>query len=112
VGLVGGWLSVKLINRIELRSAGLYPILTGACGLLTFGIAVWLGGSGFLAIYLAGIVLGNSRITFQRGTFLFHDAMAWVSQITMFVVLGLLSTPSRLIDIAWQGLLISAVLIF
>src|SRR5690606_15847454 len=58
------------------------------------------------------IVLGNSRIVFQRGIFLFHDAAAWLSQITMFIVLGLLSFPSRLVEAAPQGLLIALVLIF
>jgi cell volume regulation protein A len=112
VGLGIGWLSVRLINRIRLESAGLYPVLTGACGLIAFGLASLLGGSGFLAIYLCGIVIGNSRIVFQRGSFLFHDAAAWMGQICMFVVLGLLSTPSEVFGVAGQGLLISAVLIF
>jgi potassium/hydrogen antiporter len=111
-GLAVGWGAVYVINRINLETAGLYPVLTGACGLLAFGMAAALGGSGFLSIYLAGIVLGNSRIVFQRGTFLFHDGLAWIGQITMFVVLGLLSTPSALIPVAGQGLLIAAVLIF
>src|SRR5690606_31971080 len=78
---------------------------------LIFGLAAWLGGSGFLAVYLAGIVIGNNRLIFQRGILVFHDAAAWLSQITMFVVLGLLSFPSRLINVTWQGLLIGAVLI-
>jgi cell volume regulation protein A len=71
-----------------------------------------LGGSGFLAVYLAGIVLGSRRIVFQRGIFVFSDGLAWLGQIVMFVVLGLLSFPSRLIDVAGAGLAISAVLIF
>jgi cell volume regulation protein A len=111
-GMGAGFLGVRLINRINLASAGLYPVLAGACGLIAFGAAAVLGGSGFLAIYLAGIVLGNSRLVFQRGTFLFMDALAWMGQITMFVVLGLLSTPSELVDVAGPALLVSAVLIF
>lgn len=110
-GLVVGVVAVRVVNRINLAAAGLYPVLTGGFGLLAFGLAAVLGGSGFLAIYIAGIVLGNSRLVFQRGSFLFHDGLAWVGQITMFVVLGLLSFPSRLIDVAPQALLISAVLI-
>ena len=112
VGLGVGWLSVRLINAINLEAAGLYPVLTGACGMLAFGAAANVGGSGFLAVYIAGVVLGNSRITFKRGTFLFHDGLAWAGQITMFVVLGLLSTPSRLIDVWWEGLVIAFVLTF
>jgi len=112
VGLGVGWLSVRLMNRISLTAMGLYPVLAGACGLLAFGIAAQLQGSGFLAIYLAGIVLGNSRFAFQRGTFLFVDGLAWVGQIVMFVALGLLSTPSDLLDVAGPALLVAAVLIF
>jgi potassium/hydrogen antiporter len=111
VGVGVGLLAVRIINRINLEAAGLYPVLASACGLLAFGIAASLGGSGFLSIYLAGIVLGNSRFVFDRGTFLFMDGLAWIGQITMFVVLGLLSTPSDLLGIAGPGLLIAAVLI-
>jgi cell volume regulation protein A len=111
VGLALGFVAARAVNRINLDAAGLYPVLVSAFGLLTFGLAAWLGGSGFLAVYLAGIVLGNSRLVFQRGILLFHDASAWLSQIVMFVVLGLLSFPSRLLGVSWQGLLIGAVLI-
>ncbi len=110
VGLGAGWLAVRLVNRIELAAPGLYPVLAGACGLTAFGVAAQAGGSGFLAIYLAGIVIGNSRTVFQRGTFLFMDGLAWISQITMFVVLGLLSTPSDVVPVAGAGVLLSAVL--
>jgi cell volume regulation protein A len=111
VGLGVGKLSVTLINRINLASAGLYPLLTSACGVLAFGLAAVLQGSGFLAIYVAGVVLGNSKLVFQRGTFLFHDGIAWAGQIAMFVVLGLLSTPSALLAVAGPGLLVAAALI-
>ena len=112
VGAACGWLGVRVINRINLGAAGLYPVLAGACGLVAFGLAAALGGSGFLSIYLAGIILGNSRIVFQRGTFLFMDGLAWMGQIAMFVVLGLLSTPSDVVEVAGPALLISLVLIF
>jgi cell volume regulation protein A len=112
VGVAFGFITVRIVNRIALSSAGLYPVLVMGCGLLTFGLAAALGGSGFLALYLAGIVIGNSRPIFQRGIRLFHDAAAWLWQIVMFVVLGLLSFPSRLLEVAPQGLLIGAVLIF
>ncbi len=111
VGLAMGGLAVWVVNRINLEAAGLYPVLVTAFGLLTFGLAAWLGGSGFLAAYLAGIVIGNSRLVFQRGIRLYHDATAWLAQIVMFVVLGLLSFPSRLIAVGPQGLLIGVVLI-
>lgn len=111
VGFAAGRLTVLLINRINLAAAGLYPVLTMACGVLAFGVAAVFGGSGFLAIYIAGVVVGNSRIVFQSGTFLFHDGLAWAGQIAMFVVLGLLSTPSELLKVAAPGLLIAGALI-
>src|SRR5690606_25540693 len=84
----------------------------GVCGLLAFGLAAVLGGSGFLAVYVAGIWIGNSRFVFQRGSLLFHDGLAWISQMAMFAVLGLLSYPSELLKVAGPGLGIAAVLIF
>ena len=111
VGLAIGWLSVKLINKIHLGAAGLYPVLVAACGLLSFGITANVGGSGFLAVFITGVVIGNSRFVFQRSTFLFHDGLAWLSQITMFVVLGLLITPTSLLDVWLEGLIIAFVLI-
>jgi potassium/hydrogen antiporter len=112
VGLAVGWLSVKLINKIQLVASGLYPVMVAACGLLSFGIAANIGGSGFLAIFITGVVIGNSRFVFQRSTFLFHDGLAWLSQITMFVVLGLLINPSSLLDVWFEGLIIALVLTF
>lgn len=111
-GLILGRVAAFVVNKINLDAAGLYPVLVLALGLATYGLTVVVGGSGYLAVYVAGIVLGNSSIVFQRGTFLFHDGLAWISQIVMFVVLGLLSTPSELIEIAWGGLAVAAVLMF
>ncbi|MGI5309035.1 potassium/proton antiporter [Rheinheimera sp. WS51] len=112
VGFAIGWLSVQLINRIQLVASGLYPVMVAACGLLAFGITANIGGSGFLAIFITGVVIGNSRFVFQRSTFLFHDGLAWLSQITMFVVLGLLINPSSLLDVWFEGLIIALVLTF
>jgi cell volume regulation protein A len=112
VGLSVGWLSVKLINKIQLGTTGLYPVLVTACGLLSFGLTANIGGSGFLAVFITGVVIGNSRFVFQRSTFLFHDGLAWLSQITMFVVLGLLITPTSLLEVWFEGLMIALVLIF
>ena len=110
-GFLVGWGAVRLINHINLEAAGLYPVLTGASGMLAYGIAASVGGSGFLAVYLAGVVLGNHRLVFQRGTLLFHDGLAWAGQITMFVVLGLLSFPSSLLEVVAPSLMVAAVLI-
>ncbi len=110
-GLVTGRLATWAINRINLDYPGLYPLLALAFGLVAFGLAAVLGGSGFLAVYIAGIVLGSSSLVFRRGIFSFHDATAWLGQIVLFVMLGLLSFPSRLAAVAWEGLLIALVLI-
>jgi cell volume regulation protein A len=112
LGLAGGYAGAWMINRIDLKAAGLYPLLATAMGLLTFGLTAHFGGSGFLAIYLAGVIIGNKRIVFQRGILLFHDAIAWLSQIVMFVALGLLCFPSRLLHVGGKSLIVSAVLIF
>lgn len=111
VGLAAGRLAAWVINRINLDAAGLYPLLAAGCGILAFGLAAGFGGSGFLAVYLAGIVLGNSDVVFKRGIFLFHDAAAWLGQIVLFIMLGLLSFPSRLWAVAGEGLLIALALI-
>jgi cell volume regulation protein A len=112
VGLAVGYGIISVINRIHLQASGLYPIMVTAAGLLAFGVAANLGGSGFLAVFICGVIVGNARFVFQRTTFLFHDGLAWLSQITMFVMLGLLITPSSLLTVWWQGLLIAGVLVF
>lgn len=112
IGLAVGWGAVKVTNRIHLVASGLYPVMVTACGLLAFGLAANLGGSGFLAIFIAGVMVGNSRFVFQQGTFLFHDGLAWLSQITMFVVLGLLIDPRALLEVWLEGVLIAMALIF
>lgn len=111
-GVVMGLVAAQIVNRINLDYPALYPILVFALGLIAFGLPAVLGGSGFLAVYIAGILIGNRLIVFRQGIFLFHDAAAWLSQIVLFVMLGMLSFPSQLVDVAVDGLLISIVLIF
>ncbi len=112
IGIGSGRLTVWLVNKIDLDAPGLYPVMTLASGILAFGVAGQLGGSGFLAVYLAGIMVGNARIAFQRGVMLFMDGAAWLAQITMFVLLGLLSSPTRLLGVAGSAILVTGVLIF
>jgi potassium/hydrogen antiporter len=112
VGILVGRAVALLINRIELDAAGLYPVLAAVGGILAYAIAASLGGSGFLSVYVAGVVVGNARTIFQRGTFLFHDGFAWIAQMVMFIMLGLLSTPSQLVRLAPEALLIAVVLTF
>jgi cell volume regulation protein A len=108
-GLAGGAVLVWLINRLKLIT-GLYPLLALAGGLLIFALASQFGGSGYLAIYLAGIVLGNSRLQSAQSIFQVQDGLAWLAQIVMFLILGLLITPSQLLPLIGPGLLIAAVL--
>ncbi|HLT39032.1 MAG TPA: potassium/proton antiporter [Enhygromyxa sp.] len=114
VGVAIGWSAgrglVWLMNRIRLSAAGLYPILSLAGALVAFGVTAALGGSGILSVYIAGIVIGNNRVVFQRGVRLFHDGLAWLGQITMFVVLGLLSFPSHVREAESEGILLAGVL--
>jgi len=111
MGVVGGKVLVLLINRVSLAT-GLYPLLAMAGGLAIYGTTVVLDGSGFLAIYLAGVMLGNSRMQASGNIMRVHDGLAWLSQILLFLMLGLLVTPSALIPVAKDGFLIAAVLIF
>ncbi len=112
VGIGVGRGAAWLTNRINLDAPGLYPLLVLSFGLLAFSLASELQGSGFLAVYIAGITLGNSSLVFRRGICLFHDTVAWFGQIVLFVMLGLLSFPSRLAAVAVDGLLIALALVF
>ncbi|MBK1723938.1 potassium/proton antiporter [Thiocystis violacea] len=110
IGIAGGFGLVWLINRLEM-SPGLYPLAVMAGGLSLFGITAVLDGSGFLAIYLAGLVIGNRRLQFRIEIKRFHDGIARLAQIGMFLMLGLLVTPSELLPVALDALLFAAVLI-
>jgi potassium/hydrogen antiporter len=111
IGWAGGRLLGALINRLKLVSA-LYPLLAAAGGLVVFALAASIGGSGFLAIYIAGVALGNMPLQSAQNILRVHDGLAWLSQITMFLMLGLLITPHQLIPIAPYALIISFALIF
>lgn len=111
IGVAGGLAIVWLINRLQIAS-GLYAILTISAALLTFGLAQSLETSGFLAVYLAGLVVGNRRHRGRQLVGRFMDGMAWLMQITMFLMLGLLVTPTRLLEGLWVAVAIAAVLMF
>ena len=101
-----------LINRLKLGYEGLYPVLTLSLVLLTFGLTKAIGGNGFLAVYLAGIVLARHDFIHKRSLVRFHDGLAWLMQIAMFLTLGLLVFPSRLFPVVGAGLLIAGCLMF
>jgi cell volume regulation protein A len=110
-GLGGGYLIVTALNRLKLPS-GLPPLFTVACAVMIFGLAAVAGGSAFLAVYLAGLVVGNRPVRAFPSILTFHDAATWLCQIVMFLVLGLLVTPKALLYFALPGLAIALFLIF
>lgn len=110
LGLAIGWLGTKLLDRIRVPAAGLYPALTLALALLAFGLPTIFMGSGFLAVYVAALMLGNQRLPYRSGILRVHDAMAWLAQISMFLVLGLLAVPELLAAAGWRGLVLALVL--
>ena len=111
LGILFGRGAVFVINYLRLESEGLYPVFTIGVVLLTYGATALLGGNGFLAVYLAGIAMGNSDFIHKRSIMRFHDGIAWLMQMTMFLVLGLLVFPSRLVPVAGVSLLMALVLV-
>lgn len=112
LGYAFGTLMTWAINRIHLDVEGLYPVLSVAAVLLTFGATALLHGNGFLAVYIAGIVLGNRKLVRRKSLARFHDALAWLMQIAMFLTLGLLVFPSQIVPLIGQGLLGAFALVF
>ncbi len=107
VGSLAGYATRLLLLRLRLSTAGLYPVLTLGLALLAYGAATLLQGSGFLAVFVAAIVLGNTRIPYRSGLARIHDALAWLGQVAMFLMLGLLVFPSQLLPLAGAGILIA-----
>jgi cell volume regulation protein A len=104
--------SVFIINRIRLNNASLYPILLLILGIFIFASTYFLKGNGYLAVYIAGLVIGNSKFSHKRTSMKFMDGFAWMSQILLFLTLGLLVNPGELIEVLVPALVISAFLIF
>jgi cell volume regulation protein A len=112
IGLAIGWISRHGLARLRLRALGLYPVVTIGIALLSFGVTTLAHGSGFLAVYVAGVAIGNGNIPYRHGVLRTHDAMAWMSQILMFLFFGLLVFPTQLPPIAFPALGLALVLAF
>jgi len=114
MGALTGYLMARciifLINRLKLEHEGLYPVIMISLVLLTYVIAVFLKGNGFLAVYLAGLMLGQAEFPNKRMIMRFHDGLAWLMQIVMFVTLGLLVFPSHIVPLIGAGLLLTVLL--
>jgi len=115
IGAVAGYAFGKLIvwtvNKIKLNADGLYPVLVLALVIFTFSLTDTIGGNGFLAVYIAAILVGNSSVIHKKSLIKFYDGQAWLLQIIMFLTLGLLVFPSQIPPILGQGVLISLFLI-
>jgi cell volume regulation protein A len=107
MGVVLGYLFVKLINKIGLDISGLYPVLCIGINLFVYSFTTYLGGNGFLAIYLCALVLGNSVLAHKKTLVMFYDGFAWLMQVVMFLALGLLVNPSEMIPYIGIGLAVS-----
>jgi len=112
VGLAVGLAAARAFQRARFSTNGLYPVASIATAAIGFGAADALHGSGFISVYITGLALGSAAIPARRTIEDFHDGLSWVSQIAVFLALGLLVNPSELVDVVGEGLLIALVLMF
>lgn len=111
-GIFLGKATVWLINKIEMNNDSLYPILLSTCCILIFSITYYLKGNGYLAVYIAGLIIGNAKFVHKRPSLKFFDGLAWFSQIMMFLTLGLLINPRELLPVVFGSILIGIFMIF
>jgi len=111
-GFLFGKLAVYTNNFLKIDNRSLYPILIFTFCIFIFSATYFIKGNGYLAVYIAGLVLGNSRFVHKRASLNFFDGMAWMSQLLMFLTLGLLINPSELVPVIVPGLIISFIMIF
>ncbi len=112
MGFILGKLAVMIINRIRIGNDSLYPILLFTFCIFIFSVTYFAKGNGFLAVYIGGLVIGNSKFVHKRSSLGFFDGLAWMAQLIMFLTLGLLVNPHELIPIIIPGLIISFSMIF
>jgi cell volume regulation protein A len=107
MGILLGRLAVRIINRVKMDNDSFYPIMLLVFGVFIFAATYFLKGNGYLAVYIAGLVIGNSRFVHKRSSMRFMDGFAWMSQILLFLTLGLLVNPSELVEVIVPALIIS-----
>ena len=112
LGLVLGKLAVRIFNNIKIGNDSLYPILIFTFCIFIFSVTYFAKGNGFLAVYIGGLIIGNSKFVHKRSSLNFFDGLAWMSQLIMFLTLGLLVNPHELVPIIIPGLIISFFIIF
>lgn len=112
IGGIVGLAAVRAIRRAKLATAGLYPVASLAVAGLAYGGADALHGSGFLAVYLAGLIIGSSTIPAERTIVTFHEGLGWVAQVALFLTLGLLVFPDDLPAVALKGTVLALALVF
>jgi cell volume regulation protein A len=106
IGVITGKFFAALLNRLNLYYEGLYPVLSLCFVVLVYGVTQRIYGNGFLAVYINGLVLGNERFVYKKLLLVFHDGIAWLMQVAMFISLGLLVFPSQLLPSAGASLAI------
>lgn len=107
VGFLMSWVALFLIRRLKLGYEGLYPVLTLALAFFVFGLTNVIGGNGYLAVYLVGVFLSRHSFIHRQSLLNFHDGMAWLMQIAMFLTLGLLVFPTRLLAVSGVALVVA-----
>ena len=110
-GVMLGWLGVMVMNRINLKNDALYSVLLIAVMFFLYGFTTFVGGNGYLAVYIGGLLMGNHRFVHKRSAMKFFDGLTWLAQIVMFLALGLLVNPTELLPVAGIGLLVGVAMI-
>jgi NhaP-type Na+/H+ and K+/H+ antiporter len=110
-GMLFGWAGAEALRRVRLEPSGLYPVASLAVAALSYGGAEVFGGSGFLAVYLAGLALGAPSVPDGRALRVFHGGVSWLAQVTLFLMLGLLVNPSELGSVAADAIVLAAVIL-
>lgn len=112
VGVILAKISAWILKNITFEIEGLYPVFVMAIAILAYSLSSWIGGNGYLSVYIAGIIIGNSKIQSKKSLVKFLDGISWLMQIMLFFILGLLSFPSQLKSVLVPGTIISLFLIF